>query len=90
MSNTIEVFKLRGNTSPFATVTFKVTPGTGIDEDGNPCDLDDDVVVESDHEELPVGGLVMAWTKCGLVETNRYLARRLYGRLLACGYFVIK
>lgn len=91
MSNTTEVFKLRGNTTPFAIITFTVTPGTGTDEDGNPCDLDDDAVVESDHGELPVGGLVYAWTECpDPFRTSRYWARRIYRRCLACGYFVTK
>ena len=84
-----EVFQLRGNTAPYATIAFKVRPGTGTDEDGNPCKDYDDVVVKSDHGELPIGGLVMAWKNCGRVETQRHLAQRLYRRLRACGYYAI-
>ena len=91
MSDTIEVFKLRGNTSPFATVTFKVTPGTGIDEDGNPLVRFIDHTGDGDHGELPVGGLVYAWTECpDPFRTSRYWARRIYRRCLASGYFVTK
>ena len=94
----IEVFQLRGNTTPPATVTFEVYNGTGVDENGSPSSDYDEVLISSDQGELPVGGLLMArkpstylfaWTKCDLFESNRYQARHVYDRLLACAYSVI-
>jgi hypothetical protein len=82
----IEVFQLRGSSSPFATITFKVFPGTGRDFNGELCQDFDDVYVESDHGELPVEGRALAWTECDECESDRYHARRIYSRLQALGY----